>query len=107
MNKDKIKVKHLISMYKDLPEYPTPEDLCYEVSKWYYQDGGRAHIKNHTSIDDISNPVFTIQNAEALTGLKASKLEPIIEKMLIDGILTVPKETQHNRYLRFETNDYL
>ena len=107
MNRDKVKLKHFISVYRDLPEYPTPEDLSFAISKWYYENGGRSHIDNHTSIEDLSNPVFTIREATNLTELKEEKIQPILDSMVDKNIITVVKKTQHNTYYRFETNDYI
>jgi len=93
-------------MHKDLPEYPTQEDLSYEVSKWYWQDGGFNIIENNTSVIEKSTPVFSLQILTDSIKLPKANLEILIEKMLVAGIITVTKSTQHNKYYRFETNDY-
>jgi hypothetical protein len=39
MNKNKIKFKYLLNVWKSLPEYPTKEDVAYEISVYLIKDG--------------------------------------------------------------------
>jgi len=39
MNKNKIKMKYLLGIWKDLPEYPTKEDIIYELNSYLIKEG--------------------------------------------------------------------
>ena len=39
MNKNKIKFKYLLNIWKSLPNYPTKEDLVYEIEIFLIKDG--------------------------------------------------------------------
>lgn len=106
MNRDKITVKHLLSIHKDLPGYPSMEDLSYEVSKWYWKNGGLNVITNNTSVTETSHPVFSKQILTDTIKLPELGLDELIETMMRKGIITITRATQHNTYYRFETNDY-
>ena len=39
MEKNKLKMKYLLGIWKDLPEYPTQEDIIYELNSYLIKDG--------------------------------------------------------------------
>jgi hypothetical protein len=39
MEKNKIKMKYLLGVWKELPEYPTKEDVIYELNLYLIKDG--------------------------------------------------------------------
>lgn len=39
MEKNKLKMKYLLGIWKDLPEYPTKEDVIYELNSYLIKDG--------------------------------------------------------------------
>lgn len=39
MEKNKLKFKYLLGIWKDLPQYPTKEDLIYELNSYLIKDG--------------------------------------------------------------------
>lgn len=39
MEKNKLKIKYLLGIWKDLPEYPTKEDIIYELNSYLIKDG--------------------------------------------------------------------
>jgi hypothetical protein len=39
MEKNKLKLKYLMGVWKDLPEYPTKEDVIYELNSYLIKDG--------------------------------------------------------------------
>ena len=39
MEKNKLKIKYLLGIWKDLPEYPTKEDVIYELNSYLIKDG--------------------------------------------------------------------
>lgn len=39
MEKNKLKFKYLLGIWKDLPQYPTKEDIIYELNSYLIKDG--------------------------------------------------------------------
>jgi hypothetical protein len=39
MDRNKIKFKYLLNVWKSLPEYPTKEDVAYEIAVYMIKDG--------------------------------------------------------------------
>jgi len=39
MEKNKLKMKYLLGIWKELPEYPTREDVIYELNFYLVKDG--------------------------------------------------------------------
>ena len=39
MEKNKLKLKYLLGIWRDLPEYPTKEDIIYELNSYLIKDG--------------------------------------------------------------------
>lgn len=39
MQREKIKLKYLLGIWKDLPEYPTKEDVIFELNSYLIKDG--------------------------------------------------------------------
>jgi hypothetical protein len=39
MKREKVKLKHIMGLWKHLPGYPTEEDLVYEISVFLAKDG--------------------------------------------------------------------
>ena len=39
MEKNKLKMKYLLGIWKDLPGYPTEEDVLYELNSYLVKDG--------------------------------------------------------------------
>jgi len=39
MNRGRIKFKYLLSVWKTMPDYPTQEDVVYELSLYLIKDG--------------------------------------------------------------------
>lgn len=39
MEKNKLKMKYLLGVWKNLPEYPTKEDVIYELNTYLLKDG--------------------------------------------------------------------
>jgi hypothetical protein len=39
MEKSKLKMKYLLGIWRDLPEYPTKEDVIYELNSYLIKDG--------------------------------------------------------------------
>jgi hypothetical protein len=75
MNRNKIKFKYLMNLWKSLPEYPTEEDIVYELSSYLIRDGR-------------PNGEFTMQTFNSVFGpdWKETKHGEIVQKMIQNEI---------------------
>ena len=82
MNKAKIKFKYLMGLWKSLPEYPTKEDIVYEISVYLLKDGR-------------NNGEFSHQTLNSIFGSKweTSKHGDIIKSMIDCGDFTETKKS--------------
>jgi len=74
MNREKIKFKYLMNLWKTLPGYPTKEDIIYELSVYLVKDGR-------------PNGEFTTQTFNSAFGneWQESKHGSVIDSMIKDG----------------------
>jgi hypothetical protein len=74
MEKNKIKFKYLMGVWKNLPEYPTKEDIIYELSVYLLKDGR-------------PNGDFTLQTFNSVFGQGWAKTKhgDVIKKLIEDG----------------------
>jgi len=74
MNRNKVKFKYLMNLWKSLPEYPTKEDIIYELSVYLVKDGRPGGE-------------FTLQTFNSVFGSDWSKTKhgEVIENMIGDG----------------------
>ena len=104
MTKDDIKLKYIIGLHRDLPEYPTQEDLLYTVNRWYHLDGGREHIHGFMKIEDVDKVIFS--NKHLVSLLDNEKIaNEIISRMVKDKSITEHKKTAHTTYYQVETKN--
>jgi hypothetical protein len=76
MNKNKIKFKYLLNVWKSLPNYPTKEDVAYEISVFLIKDG--------RSNGDISMQTF---NSIYGSSWEKTKHGEVIKEMMTNGDL--------------------
>ena len=98
MNRNKIKIKYLMNLWKSLPNYPTPEDVIWELSYYLIKDGR-------------PNGEFTLQTFNSAFGSdwKETKHGEIIQQMIRDEIFEkVSKEKSEGKtkYRIKSTPDY-
>lgn len=74
MNRNKVKLKYLMNLWKSLPDYPTEEDIVYELSVYLAKDGR-------------PNGEFTRQTFNSAFGADWSESHygSVIEKMIKNG----------------------
>lgn len=84
MEKNKTKIKYLLGIWKNLDNYPTEEDLEYEIE---------SHLKK----DNKSTLEFTSINLKSIfgTGWEKSKTFDVFNKMINSGkIIETGKESE-------------
>jgi hypothetical protein len=96
MNKNKIKFKYILGLWKTLPDYPKPEDIIYEISVYLVKDGR-------------PNGDFSPQTLKSIFGSNWEKSKPgeVIDQMLKDGdIEESPKSSETKKWYRIKNNTY-
>ena len=95
-NQGKIKLKYILGMHKDMPGYPTGEDILYFVIKRHYEkDGG----------EDI-----TFTDNFIIKKLGQEHLDTIIQsinELVRDGYVSVVRQTKDSTTLKVLINDYI
>jgi hypothetical protein len=86
MNRNKIKFKYLLGVWKTLPEYPTSDDIVYELSLYLLKDG-RPHGE------------FSIQTLRSVFGpsWETNKHGEIIKKMIDAGDFEETKKSSASK----------
>ena len=96
MNKNQIKFKYILGLWKSLPSYPTNEDLVYEISLFLVKDGR-------------PNGEFSPQTLKSIfgTGWEKSKHAEVFGEMLADGsIVETAKSSETKKWYRIKDNKY-
>jgi hypothetical protein len=92
MNKQKIKFKYLMGLWKSLPSYPTKEDVKYEISIFLLKEGR-------------SNSEFSSQTLNSVYGSKWDTLPQgqVIKSMIESGeISETKKSTPSKKWYTFQ-----
>jgi hypothetical protein len=96
MDRNKIKFKYILNLWKSLPNYPTKEDIIYEVSLYLVKDG------SHNG--DISNQTF---NSIFGSSWEKMKHGEVIKTMIHDGdFKEIEKSTGIKKWYRIQSNPY-
>ena len=86
MEKNKLKMKYLLGIWKDLPEYPTKEDVIYELNSYLIKDGRPD--------GEFSDQTF---NSFLPQGWEEMKQGGIIENLIETGIFEKTERTVGNK----------
>ena len=86
MNRNKIKFKYLMNLWKSLPSYPTQEDILYELCSYLEKDGR-------------PNGEFTFQTFNSLWGSKwmETKHHELVQQMFDAGLFIESSEQGSNK----------
>ena len=96
MNKNKIKFKYILNLWKLLPDYPTKEDIIYEMSVYLIKDG-RPN-------GDFSQQTF---NSAFGSTWEKTKHGEVIRSMIEEGDFTeIDKSTGTKKWYRIKSNPY-
>jgi hypothetical protein len=58
LNKDDIKIKHIIGTYRDEPSYPSIDDFYFLILNWYWNEGGKSFVHEYRGIPESIGPIF-------------------------------------------------
>jgi hypothetical protein len=96
MNKNKIKFKYLLGLWKTLPQYPTKDDIIYEISLYL--------MKDKRPNGDFSEQTF---NSIFGKNWKAEKAGEIISEMIsTEDITETKKSNSSKRWYTIKNNPY-
>jgi len=83
MEKNKIKMKYHMGIWKELPAYPTEEDIIFELNSYLIRDG-RPH-------GEFSEQTF---NSFLPSGWENSKHGELVKSLIEKGTFSKQKEKQ-------------
>jgi hypothetical protein len=86
MEKGKLKMKYLLGIWKDLPEYPTKEDLIYELNSYLIKDGRPD--------GEFSDQTF---NSFLPVDWEKTKHKEIVSELIETGIFEKTEKTLGNK----------
>ncbi len=86
MDKNKIKLKYLLGVWKSLPSYPSQEDVIYEIRSFLVKEGKPEGEFSH-------------QNLKTIFGLEYENKDPgiIIKNMMQTGEIIEKTKGQQNK----------
>ena len=96
MNKNKIKFKYLMNLWRTMPGYPTKEDVIYELNVYLMKDGR-------------PNGSFSIQTLKAPFGSnwEETKFKEIVDEMIESGEFEVDdKKSSSKVWYKIKNNPY-
>lgn len=95
-NTGKIKLKYILGIHKDLPGYPTGEDILFYI------------IKRHSEREADEIITFTDNFAIKKIGQEyADRIQSSLSQLVIDGYLEVIRETKDSKTYKILINDFI
>lgn len=92
-NETKLKVKYILGIHSVLPDYPTAEDITYELLFEYCSKSWK-HLK------------FTDVSMQKRWNLTDTKLSKILTELRNDGLITEIRDTSGYTTYEFIKNPY-
>ena len=96
MDKNKIKFKYLMNLWRTMPDYPTKEDVIYELVVYLTKDGR-------------PNGSFSLQTLKAPFGpnWEETKFKQIVDEMIETGEFEVDdKKSSSKVWYKIKNNPY-
>lgn len=94
---DKIKIKYILGMHKDSPEYPSGEDILYLMMK-------RASDRG----EDINDITFTSTKLfKKLGDFKMENAEKSLKELIAISAIEIIRETKDSQTYKIKNNPYL
>jgi hypothetical protein len=96
MDRNKIKFKYLMNLWKSMPEYPTKEDVIYELSVYLMKDGR-------------PNGSFSLQTLKGPFGpnWEETKLKQIVDEMIETQEFVIDeKKVSPKTWYKIKNNPY-
>lgn len=100
---NRTKIKYIIGAEKDLPGYPSVEDLFYLIEKYWYEDNGKSKITKYKFMEDIDltedkiifNKDFL---SEYLSEEFEDKINNFIEKQIENKTFKIIRQTKKDTF---------
>jgi hypothetical protein len=74
MERNKTKFKYLLGIWKSLPDYPTNEDISYEISSYLIKDGRNGGEFSDQTFKSIFG-----------SGWEKTRIKEVINEMILTG----------------------
>jgi hypothetical protein len=96
MNKDKIKFKYILGLWKTMPEYPTGEDIIYELSLFLFKDKRPNGEFSHQTFNSVFGSSW-----------ETTKHGDLVKQMVESGEFTeTKKSTASKKWYKIKNNPY-
>jgi transcription initiation factor IIE alpha subunit len=92
INWNKVKIKYVLGIAKDLPGYPNQDDLLFHIIK---------------EMGDRKDPSFTDTQLAAQLGQEQEKIRHLLLSLSQDGYLKLGKVTDEKMIVKVAKNPYL
>jgi transcription initiation factor IIE alpha subunit len=92
INWNKVKIKHVLGIAKDLPGYPTAEDLMFHIIR---------------EMGDRKDPSFTDVQLAAQLSRSQEEIRNLLLKLSDEGFLKAGKITEEKMAVKVAKNPYL
>jgi hypothetical protein len=98
LNKEDIKIKHIIGTFRDDPEYPTIEDFRYLILNWFWNEGGRSFVHEYRGVSLADGPVFPDHALKEKLNGEEEATKSLLSTLLEQEIIRVHKQTKFTIY---------
>lgn len=95
MDKNKVKMKYHMGIWKELPEYPTEEDVIFELNSYLIRDGRPQ--------GEFSEQTF---NSFLPNGWESKKYGEIIRSLMEKGIFEKQKSKGNKTVFKIKDNPH-
>jgi transcription initiation factor IIE alpha subunit len=92
INWDKVKIKHVLGIAKDLPGYPDRDDVMFHIVK---------------EMGDRKDPSFTDVQISAQLKIDQEEIRRLLLILSEDGNLKITKSTEEKMIVKVAKNPYL
>jgi hypothetical protein len=98
LNKENVKIKHILGSFRDELDFPTHEDFLYLVQNWYWVEGGHNFIHVYRGIEETGNVIFPDSVLKEKLNGNLEQYADLIHKLLKEGKIKVFKDTKFTTY---------
>ena len=98
LNKDQIKIKHMLGSFRDELDFPTHEDFIYLVHNWYWVENGHNFIHTYRGLEETGNVIFPDSVLKEKLNGNLEQYSNIIDDLLKDGKIKIFKDTKFTTY---------
>lgn len=95
-NPGKIKLKYILGIHKDLPGYPSGEDILYYIIKRHYEKESGDTI---TFTDNFATKKLGHEYAETISAS--------LDQLVTDGYIEITRETKDSKTYKILINDFI